>query len=91
MGAAFLASTPGDKIPEHIYSSLARTLVRQNPTEALDWTSRLPEERGLSVAGEAFAEWRRSQPEAAMKWLAELPSTDARRTKLPGLLKSPLK
>jgi hypothetical protein len=77
--AAFLASTSSDNIPAHVYSSLARTLVHQNPAEALDWTSRLPEDRGLSAGGEAFAEWRRSQPESAMKWLNDLPAADARR------------
>lgn len=76
--AAFLASTDSEQIPERIYSELARNLARQNPMESLEWASRLPEERGLSAGSEAFSEWRRSQPEAAMKWLNDLPSADPR-------------
>ena len=57
----------------------ARALVRQNPQDAFAWASRLPAERGLSAGREAFTEWRHSQPESAMAWLNELPSSDPRR------------
>lgn len=50
-----------------------------NPAETLEWASRLPEDRGLQAGSDAFYVWRRSQPETAMRWLRELPSTDARR------------
>ena len=63
----------------HVYSNLARNMARQNPVETLEWASRLPEERGLTAGGIAFAEWRSSQPEAAMKWRNDLPAADARR------------
>lgn len=77
--AAFLATTTSDKIPEHIYVNLARNMARQNPVETLEWASRLPAERRLSVGGEAFTEWRRSQPASATQWLDELPAADPRR------------
>ncbi len=77
--AAFVAAAPPDRIPKYSYSALARTLARQNPAESLEWARRLPEERGLSAGGEAFNEWRRFQPESAMKWLNDLPEADPRR------------
>jgi hypothetical protein len=54
-------------------------MARENPAKALDWASHLPADRGLSAGSEAFSEWRHSQPESAMKWLNDLPLTDARR------------
>jgi len=77
--AAFLASPAGEQVPAQVYSILAQSMARKNPSEALEWDSRLPEDRGLPAGSGAFFEWRRSQPEMAMQWLRELPSTDARR------------
>jgi len=77
--AAFLASPAGEQVPAQVYSILAQSMARKNPAEALEWASRLPEERGLQAGSDAFFEWRRSQPEMAMKWLNDLPSTDPRR------------
>jgi len=77
--AEFLATVGSDKVPACADYNLARALARQNPAGALAWASRLPAERGLAAGGEAFAEWRRSQPESAMNWLSGLPSTDPRR------------
>jgi hypothetical protein len=77
--AAFLASPAGEQVPAQVYSILAQSMARKNPAEALEWASRLPEDLGLQAGSDAFYEWRRSQPETAMQWLRELPSTDARR------------
>ncbi|PYI86172.1 MAG: hypothetical protein DME26_09580 [Verrucomicrobia bacterium] len=77
--AAFLVASSSDQIPTHAYTILARELARKNPSEAIEWASRLPEDHGLSAGGEVFSEWRRSQPEAAMKWLNGLSTADARR------------
>ena len=76
--AAFLASS-SERFPANTYNVLAREIARKSPQEALDWASRLPEDRGLAAGGEAFAEWRRSQADAATKWLNDLPPADARR------------
>lgn len=59
---------------------LARQWARQAPTQALEWTQRLPQQRALGTGGEAYAEWRSAQPEAATRWLADLPADDPRRT-----------
>lgn len=77
--AAFLASSSSQEIPPHAYTVVARELARKNPTEALEWVSHLPEQPAVTAGGEAFAEWRNSQPDAAMKWLNELAPDDARR------------
>jgi hypothetical protein len=77
--AAFLSSTAADSVPSYSYSVVARELSRKNPQEALAWTSHLPERQGLAAGGDAFAEWRAAQPEAAMDWLNNLPTDDARR------------
>jgi hypothetical protein len=77
--AAFLASSSSEQIPPHAYTVVAQELARKNPTEALAWASLLPEQPAVTAGGEAFAEWRGSQPEAAMQWLNELAPADARR------------
>jgi hypothetical protein len=77
--AEFLASAGNEAVPVHVYSNLARNMARQDPLETLEWTSRLSGERGFSAGSEAFTEWRRSQPESAMKWLNDLPPSDPRR------------
>jgi hypothetical protein len=77
--ADFLAAMESDKVPPSADLHLARALVRRNPAEAFVWTSRLPSERAVAAGREAFAEWRRSQPELASKWLNDLPISDPRR------------
>jgi len=77
--ADFLASSSSDRIPASVYSTLARTMARNHPSEAIEWAGRLPEDRRNSAGTEAFSEWQRSQPDAALKWLNGLPSTDSRR------------
>jgi len=77
--AEFVASAGSDVVPPSADLNVARALVRQNPQDAFAWASRLPAERGLSAGREAFTEWRHSQPESAMAWLNELPSSDPRR------------
>lgn len=74
-----LASANGEKAPPEAYLTLARGLTRKNPVEAMAWAERVPEDR-RAVSGEAaLTEWRRYQPEAAMKWLGELPPSDPRK------------
>jgi hypothetical protein len=77
--AEFLARAPSEKVPRSADLNAVRGLVRQNPVEALAWAERLPIERASTAAREAFVEWRRVQPELAMKWLSDLPPTDPRR------------
>jgi len=77
--AAFLKSSNNEQIPPFAYTVAARELARRSPPEALDWASRLTGPAALSAGGAAFSEWRDSQPESAMKWLADLPATDPRR------------
>jgi hypothetical protein len=77
--ADFLLSVSNQAFSDWPEKCLARQMARKNPTEALDWTSKLPENRQLAVGAEAFAEWRAAQPDAAMQWLDALPADDARR------------
>jgi hypothetical protein len=77
--ADLLTSLNGEHIPTRIYSILALSMARNNPSEALEWAGQLPRDRALSVGSEAFTQWRRSQPEAATQWLNGLPSNDERR------------
>jgi hypothetical protein len=77
--AAFLVGVSAEQVPAHTYSVVARELARRDPAEALNWAGRLPNEQSLSTGGEAFAEWRLAQPEAAMEWLNNLPAVDPRR------------
>jgi len=78
--AEFLANSGNDRVPAGADSTLARSLARQDPAEALAWAHKLPAERGLAAGRVAFAEWRRWQPESAMGWLQALPSSDQRRS-----------
>ena len=77
--AAFLGSVSGEQVPPNAYAVVARELGRKNPREALEWAKQLPEQSALTAGSNAFAEWRSSQPEAAVKWLNALPADDARR------------
>jgi hypothetical protein len=77
--AAFLAGVSTEQVSAHAYSVVARELARRDPAEALNWAGRLPAEQSLTAGGDAFAEWRIAQPEAAMSWLNELPAADPRR------------
>ncbi len=77
--ADFLLTVSNEAIPDWTDRNLARQMARRNPAEALDWASRLPGNRGLDAGGEAYAEWRSSQPETATQWLNGLPADDARR------------
>jgi len=77
--AAFLSTADPDAISPYCYNIAARELARKGPSAALEWASQLPTEKALVAGGEAFAEWRAFQPEAAMNWLNALPKNDARR------------
>jgi hypothetical protein len=77
--AAFLERQPNAKIPIETYQTLARQLSRDTPLEAVDWAARLPEQAAVLAGAAAFAEWRGSQPEAASKWLNDLPASDTRK------------
>ena len=77
--AVFLEGVKPEHIPSYAYSVVARELARKNPANALEWAARLDGDGALSAGGEAFAEWRSSQPEAATGWLDKLPENDKRR------------
>jgi hypothetical protein len=77
--ADFLSRADADKISAQTYSTVARSMARKNPNEAIQWASQLPAEQGVPAGSEAFSEWRRSQPMSALEWLMELPTTDPRR------------
>jgi hypothetical protein len=77
--AAFFSAANPDWVPTYSYGVLARELVRNDPAGALEWANHLPPERALTAGAEAFAEWRSSQPDTAMKWLNDLSSADPRR------------
>jgi len=77
--AAFLVGLSSEQVPPQAYTVTAQELARKNPADALEWASHLPEQPSITAGTAAFVEWRTSQPEAAMKWLNELPSNDARR------------
>jgi hypothetical protein len=76
--AIFLSSS-NDRFRASAYDIVAREVARKNPLEAIDWASRLPEDRGLSAGADAFAEWRFSQPTDAAKWFEALSRSDPRR------------
>ena len=77
--ADFLATADPSAISPHTYHIAVRELARKSPSESLDWASQLPTDKALVAGGEAFAEWRSYQPEAAMKWFNNLPKKDPRR------------
>jgi hypothetical protein len=77
--AAFIAQADSDKVPSYTDSIVTRQLARKSPAEALDWANQLPDGRAIPAGASAFAEWRDSQPDSAMKWLDDLPANDARR------------
>jgi len=77
--AKYVSSLRPEEVPAWTDSVLARQMARKAPSEAIDWAASLPGERGLNAGAEAFAEWRTSQPEAAIKWFNELPANDSRR------------
>jgi hypothetical protein len=77
--AKFLAASSSDEIPASAYGILVRRLASKDPLAALDWAAKLPVDRSLSAGGDAFAEWRATQPEAAVEWLHALPASDPRR------------
>ena len=77
--AAFLSSANSASIPTQAYSTLARQLAQQNPSEALDWAGSLPASYSIEAGSAAFGQWWSSQPDAATTWLNSLPPSDARR------------
>ena len=77
--AAFIASSSADEIPSNAYNTLARSMARKNPAKALEWANQLPGDRAIATGGDAFREWRQTQPDVAMEWLKKLPQADARR------------
>jgi hypothetical protein len=76
---ALISSLSPDQLSSSTYSTLARNMARENPTEALEWAGKLPEAHRLTAGNEVFGEWMRSQPEAARQWLNGLPPNDTRR------------
>lgn len=84
----FLKSCGNAQLPSRFYDNLAPILARKNPLEALEWAAQLTPDRALSASSEAFAEWRRAQPESATKWASQLPSSDPRRARLLNVAKT---
>jgi hypothetical protein len=77
--AQFVDSVSVEAVPSAVYAILARQMARQNPMEAMEWANHLPGDQSLIAGADAFAEWRISQPDIAMKWLNDLPPEDPRR------------
>jgi len=77
--ASFVASASAEQVPSSVYSTLARSMARKDPVDALDWASRLPDDRASVAGTEAFNEWWRTQPDAALQWIRGLPANDSRR------------
>jgi hypothetical protein len=77
--AGFLGQSGGDRVPSSADTILARQMARENPLQALDWASQLPQARGLDAGAAAYAEWRNSQPDAATEWFNALAADDPRR------------
>lgn len=75
----YLASANNDLMPQWIYNVLARNMTKKDPLKAMDWTGRLPEKPRVEAGQEAFSDWRRAQPAAALDWLTALPKEDPRR------------
>lgn len=80
--AAFVSTLKPEKVPWNTYSTLARSMARQNPIEAMSWAQELPEARRMSASMDVLGEWQRSQPDAARQWVDELPLKDSRREAL---------
>lgn len=79
--ARFLEETTDVNLPDPLYASLATEFARRDPQEALAWVDRLqlPGKVSRLVGGQAFAEWRRAQPDPAQEWFRQLPADDERR------------
>jgi hypothetical protein len=77
--ADFLQQLRPEQITERTYSNLSRNFARNNPEQALDWASKLPETAAVSAGQEAFSTWFQSQPELSLQWLQALSSSDPRR------------
>ena len=61
---------------------VAENLVDHNPLAAMDWLSRLPgEARARETMWVAFRRWHRTQPEAAIAWLEDVPDAAGDRDK----------
>ncbi len=77
--AAFLQSEAGRDAPPEVLAAAAHGLVRENPSEALEWAGHVPEALRRDTLSSTFQQWTRAQPDAAMTWLRQLPADDARR------------
>ncbi|MFN0128510.1 MAG: hypothetical protein ACKV19_17695 [Verrucomicrobiales bacterium] len=77
--AAFLQSEAGKDAPPHVFAAASRALVRENPEEAMAWATQAPEALRAQTLTETFQHWTRSQPEAALTWLHNVPAQDPRR------------
>jgi hypothetical protein len=76
---AFVSSLKPEDVSPNTYSTLARSLARQNPVEALEWAKQLPGRENMQAGYEALSEWQRSQPAAAQEWVRALDPKDPRR------------
>jgi hypothetical protein len=76
--AAYLRTSHTEGISPDVYSTVAESLVRKDPTGGMDWVNAMPEAVRLQAGNRGFAAWRSGQPDAAMNWLASLPNDDPR-------------
>ncbi len=77
--AEFLRTPAGQDASPEALAAAARSLVRQQPQEALEWAAQAPENIRQRTLADTFQNWTRTQPEAAMIWLDQLPASDPRR------------
>lgn len=80
--AAFLHSEAGKDAPPDVLGVAGRALVRENPQEAMAWAAQTPEAVRAQTLTETFQHWTRSQPDAALTWLHDIPAHDPRREAL---------
>lgn len=82
-GFADYLRTPAGQVagPETV-NAAARSLVREQPLEAMKWASEAPGETRTDALSQTFQAWTNSQPDAAMDWLGKLPASDPRREAL---------
>jgi hypothetical protein len=76
--AAYLQTSHTEGISPDVYSTVAESLVRKDPTVGMNWVNAMPEAVRLQAGNRGFAAWRAGQPDAAMNWLASLPNDDPR-------------
>ena len=80
--AEFLTRPEAASVSASTIHRAARDLVRHDPEAAIDWATRLPEDKVGPAAREVFNRWHQSQPEAARAWLDAVPEAAGERDAL---------